>query len=57
MRKLKPLSRIMFERQTAYFEGEEIKCFNLAEILAALALLSLLAAAAAAAVFAMEATR
>lgn len=57
MRKLKPLSRIMFERQTAQFEGETIQCFNLAEILAALAVLALLAAAAVLAVFAMEATR
>ena len=60
MKKLKPLTRILFERQTADFRGEKIQCFNGAEILAALAVLALLAAAVivtVAAVAAMEATR
>ena len=57
MRKLKPLSRIMFERQTADFNGEKIQCFNGVEILAVLAVLAVLAAATTAAVFAVEASR
>lgn len=61
MRRLKPLSRILFDRQTAMYEGEQIQCFNGAEIIAALAICAIVFAAAftyaAAAVYAMEAAR
>ena len=57
MRKLKPLSRILFERQTRIEAGETIKCFNGAEMLLALAVLALLAAAVTVAVIAVEASR
>ena len=60
MRKLKPISRILFERQSRIENGERRECFNLAEILAALSLCAILAAAVivtVAAVAAMEATR